>query len=82
MSKDKKGLQVRELPEHVYAELVDGARRSHRSLAQEAVSVLERGLNTGEPPKNRRKAMLARIAEQPLKVKQAPADLVRKDRDR
>jgi len=37
-------LQVRELPENIYHQLKSRAEADHRSLAQEAVAILAKGL--------------------------------------
>jgi plasmid stability protein len=37
-------LQVRDIPDHVYRLLVEQAAKERRSLAQQAVAVLARGL--------------------------------------
>lgn len=79
-------LQVRELPERLYRKLVAEARREHRSLAQQAVVALERGLGSAAEPKERRRAVLRRIAERPAVEAgdelRDPAELVREDRER
>lgn len=79
-------LQVRELPEHIYQTLCHEAASSHRSLAQQAVTVLAKGLNLELEPRARRKALLATIraeaAEQHPGKLPDPAQMVREDRDR
>ena len=47
-------LQVRELPENIYRLLQKKAKDEHRSLAQEAVVALAKGLNTSVSNKTRR----------------------------
>ena len=37
-------LQVREMPDELYVRLKESAKRNHRSLAQESVSILESAL--------------------------------------
>ena len=44
-------LQVRELPENIYRQLKRRAKADHRSLAQEAVAILAKGLNASICPK-------------------------------
>jgi plasmid stability protein len=79
-------LQVRELPDHIYAKLVAEAERDHRSLAQQAVAVLARGLGVELDPKDRRRKVLERIRNHPIKFKPEKlgdtAALIREDRDR
>lgn len=79
-------LQVRELPEHIYRTLSQQAESAHRSLAQQAVAVLARGLNIELAPQTRRKAILAAIndvaSKQQLTGLPDPALLIREDRDR
>lgn len=48
-------LQVRELPRVLHEKLRLEAARHHRSIAQEAVAALEKGLGISEDPKSRRK---------------------------
>jgi plasmid stability protein len=79
-------LQVRELPEHIYQTLCKEAETQHRSIAQQAVAALARGLNLELDPRMRRKAVLESIrAEAALYqriVLPDPALLIREDRDR
>ncbi len=76
-------LQVRELPENIYQALVKQAKREHRSLAQEAVIVLAKGLNLSVSNKSRREELLKAIEANPVNVKLNaidPGELVREDR--
>ena len=79
-------LQVRELPEHIYRTLCHEAEVAHRSLAQQAVAVLARGLQLDLEPRARRKALLAAICADAGQVPVAglpdPALLIREDRER
>lgn len=79
-------LQVRELPEHIYRTLSEEAAAAHRSLAQQAVAVLAKGLNLDTAPQARRKALLAAIragaAHQKTTGLPDPALLIREDRER
>ena len=79
-------LQVRELPDNIYHLLQKKAQSEHRSLAQEAVATLARGLQTSLSPRERRTELLQHIAENPA-VDQSvllldPVALLREDRDR
>lgn len=77
-------LQVRDLPENIYHLLQQRAQAEHRSLAQEAVSLLAKGLDTTISPKDRRAKLLREIAatattnNTPLD----PVKLIREDRER
>jgi len=79
-------LQVRELPEHIYQSLCLEAQASHRSIAQQAVAALAKGLNLDLAPQMRRKTLLAAIrAEAEFPYPHGlpdPALLIREDRDR
>lgn len=79
-------LQVRELPENIYHLLQEKANREHRSLAQEAVVTLARGLQVPLSQKNRRMELL-RVISNNLPVDQSathldPVELLREDRER
>ena len=54
-------LQVRELPDNIYHLLQERARTEHRSLAQEAVILLAKGLQTSVTNKQRRRILLSKI---------------------
>jgi plasmid stability protein len=80
-------LQVRELPDNIYRLLQEKAKKGHRSLAQEAVVTLARGLNTSPSNKARRKKLLESIMAQPCTAENKeyddnPVFLIREDRDR
>jgi len=80
-------LQVRELPENIYYQLKKKAEAEHRSLAQEAIAVLAKGLGVSISPKQRRSVLLQHIAQGSLFDNNAmsdlnPAVLIREDRER
>jgi plasmid stability protein len=79
-------LQVRELPEHIYSTLCREAEAEHRSIAQQAVAALAKGLNLELDPRTRRKALLETIRENTEKYGPPrlpdPAQLIREDRER
>lgn len=79
-------LQVRDLPEHIYQKLLGDAKRQHRSLAQQAVFSLSKGLETFENPKDRRKKLMSKIRSRHSETDSArldnPVDLIREDRNR
>lgn len=79
-------LQVRELPEEIYTILNEQAHAEHRSLAQQAVVVLKRGLERSGSSKGDRVSLLREIREYPVIDRgdsyRSPAEMVRGDRDR
>jgi hypothetical protein len=78
-------LQVREVPTAVYGALAEASKQEHRSLAQQALVALERGLGLAEDPVKRRQRVLRTIADTPIgegKSLPDPVDLVREDRSR
>jgi hypothetical protein len=79
-------LQVRELPEHIYLRLCREAEIQHRSIAQQAVAALARGLQLELDPRSRRSMLLTRINSEPISLNAAPpadpAQLIREDRER
>lgn len=79
-------LQVRDLPEHIYQKLLAEAKARHRSLAQQAVITLSKGLETNEDPKGRRRSLMSRLQARKLQINitnyKSPADLIREGRER
>jgi hypothetical protein len=78
-------LQVRDVPEHLYRLLVREAQKERRSLAQQAIAVLAKGLNAEADPKARRREVLAKIRQShPGRGKSLtdPVKLIREDRQR
>lgn len=79
-------LQVRELPEHIYLQLCREAEIQHRSIAQQAVAAIARGLQLDLDPKSRRSTLLSRIKADPILLNvdspADPAQLIREDRER
>jgi plasmid stability protein len=65
-------LQVRELPEPIYRKLAAEADKEHRSLSQQAIAVLARGLD------DLRKSPIKTIGKKALN----PVDMIREDRNR
>ena len=59
-------LQVRDLPEEIYQALKRAAKAEHRSLSQQAIVALAKGLNLGVDHRKRRARMLAKWNEEPL----------------
>lgn len=54
-------LYVRELPDNIYYLLQERARAEHRSLSEEAVILLAKGLQTSVTNKQRRRLLLSKI---------------------
>ena len=80
-------LQMRKLPENIYFLLTQRAEAEHRSIAQEAIVLLAKGLDTSIAPKERRTRLLQRIVEEAeinsgTAAKHDPVELVREDRRR
>ncbi len=78
-------LQVRELPENIYQLLQKKAADEHRSLSQEAIIVLAKGLNTSISHKARREKLLQSIAENQTNkniTEIDPVKFIQEDRDR
>ena len=80
-------LQVRELPENIYSLLKRRAEAEHRSIAQEAIALLAKGLDTSIAPKERRHKLLQKITEEAglnsgTAAKLDPVELIREDRRR
>ena len=80
-------LQVRELPENIYSLLKRRAKAEHRSIAQEAIALLAKGLDTSIPPKARLTKLLQKITEESglsggTVSKLDPVELIREDRER
>jgi len=79
-------LQVREMPDHVYGALKQKAREAHRSLAQQAVVAIAKGLGMDEEAADRRHRVLQDILRNPLVERKRRAGrtarYVREDRER
>ena len=78
-------LQVREVPTALYGSLCEASKQEHRSLAQQTIVTLERGLGFEEDPVQRRGRLIRQISEQTraeLPQLPDPVDLVREDRER
>lgn len=79
-------LQIRDLPADVYHKLAEAAEREHRSLAQQAIALLERSLIVSLSPRQRRRARLEAIRDSGVHVRfqpgNAPEELIREDRER
>jgi len=81
---DMPSLQVREMPAVLYGTLQEHAKREHRSLAQQAVVTLARGMDLIENPAERRREILRRIKASAIVSAELPdaAEMVKEDRAR
>jgi len=78
-------LQVRDVPDHIYRALAEQAEHERRSLAQQVVAVLARGLDLEIDPKARRNKVLdaAQAGDHtPYGALPDPLKLIREDRKR
>ena len=78
-------LQVRNVPDHIYRRLTDLAEKERRSLAQQTLVVLAKGLEVEIDPKARRLAALQRAKRLNLgRGKSLPdfVKMIREDRER
>ena len=79
-------LQVRDLPDQIYEKLKREAKKKHRSLAQQAVITLAKGLDAPHNPKERRTALMdgLMMENQTKKVYKLsdPVKIIREDRER
>jgi len=78
-------IQVRDVPDPIYRLLAEQARRERRSLAQQVVAVLARGLDVDLDAKARRRTLLDSLqagSAAPAGRLSDPARLIREDRRR
>ena len=77
-------LQVRDLPEDVYARLSYLSEKEHRSLAQETIVLLKESMETKMGNKERRKRLLNEMRSLDIDGEKVgdPVALIREDRDR
>ena len=78
-------IQVRDVPDHIYRLLAEQAERERRSLAQQVVAVLARGLDVELDAKARRRALIDSLqSASPIQAGKLsdPARLIREDRRR
>ena len=78
-------LQIRKLPENIYFLLKHRVEAEHRSIAQEAIVLLAKGLDTSIAPKERRARLLQKIEEEAelysgTAAKLDQVELIREDR--
>ncbi|MFP4378396.1 MAG: FitA-like ribbon-helix-helix domain-containing protein [Spirochaetales bacterium] len=77
-------LQVRDLPDEIYSQLSYLAEKEHRSLTQEAIVLLQMGIESKLGNKNRRRAAVQSLSALGIEGKDLPdpVQLVREDRSR
>ena len=79
-------IQVRDLPEQIYRKLQINAKKDHRSLSQQAIVTLKKGLDIDENPKERRRILVDQILSRRVLIDSDklddPTSLIREDRDR
>lgn len=79
-------IQVRDLPEQIYNKIKNNAQKDHRSLSQQAIVTLKKGLGIDENHKERRRILVDQIMSRRVDFDIAkledPVNLIREDRDR
>jgi plasmid stability protein len=79
-------LQVRDLPDPIYEKLKKEAKKKHRSLAQQAIVTLAKGLEAPHNPKEMRSLLLDNLNKDELSHKKYklsdPIRIIREDRAR
>jgi len=79
-------LQVRDLPEYIYEQIVDLAEAERRSITQETIILLEKALEIEKQNKNQRKKLLDHIVNETKSENNEdipdPVKLIREDRNR
>jgi len=79
-------IQVRDLPEQIYSKIKNNAQKDHRSLSQQAIVTLKKGLGIDENHKERRRILVDQIMSRRVAFDIAklgnPVNLIREDRDR
>ena len=79
-------IQVRDLPEQIYRKLQLNAKKDHRSLSQQAIVTLKKGLDVNDNPKERRRILVDQILSRRVFVDsdqlEDPTDFIREDRER
>lgn len=78
-------LQVRDCPEDIYRKIAMFARRQNRTIAQQVLVLLEKGLGQEQPNIERRRELLEKISKRSISDKAKKKDavkMIREDRDR
>ena len=79
-------IQVRDLPEQIYNKIKNNAQKDHRSLSQQVIVTLKKGLGIDENPTERRRILVDQIMSRRITFDVTklddPINLIREDRDR
>ncbi len=78
-------LQVRECPEDVYQKISVAAKHQNRTIAQQVIVLLQKGLGQDQSNTDRRKSVLEKIKKREISADVKAIDpvvLIREDRDR
>ena len=78
-------LQVRECPEDIYRRISHVAKNENRTIAQQVVVLLEKGLGQSESNMERRKRLIEKLETREIssEIKKIdPVSLIREDRDK
>ena len=78
-------LQVRECPEDIYKKTSYVAKNENRTIAQQVVVLLEKGLGQSESNMERRKRLIEKLETREIssEIKKIdPVSLIREDRDK
>jgi hypothetical protein len=78
-------LQVRDFPDDIYAEISFAARKEHRTIAQQTIVLIQKGLGREEANRERRRRVLAEIAAMDVPEAAKALDdvkLIREDHER
>ena len=78
-------LQVRDCPDDIYKQIIVVAKKQNRTIAQQVLVLLEKGLRQEQSNIERRKQLIERIQSRNIDKKVKLIDavaLIREDRDR
>ena len=79
-------IQVRDLPEQIYHKLQNNAKKDHRSLSQQAIVTLKKGLGIDDNPRERRRVLVSQILSREFDFNmdrlEDSVGIIRKDRER
>ena len=78
-------LQVRECPEDIYKKISYVAKNENRTIAQQVVVLLEKGLGQSESNMERRKRLIEKLETREIssEIKKIdPVSLIREERDK
>ena len=78
-------LQVRECPEDIYKKISYVAKNENRTIAQQVVVLLEKGLGQSESNMERRKRLIEKLETREISSEIKKSDsvsLIREDRDK